>query len=397
MSQNIPEFFEKLKNNQQTPEEHRAFAEWLRNASPAEIDNVVKEFAEHFERLADKPFAGDERLFSLIERRIDQATLSENKNEVSLRAPQAIWWLKRISVAACLAAAVWIFYPQQQIPHAVNQQLSTESKNPILPGGDKAVLVLQNGRNIVLDARPDGTIAVEDGVKVDKSADGELQYTGLGSRDNSFNGLSYNLLKTPRGGQYRLVLADGTKVWLNAQSSIRFPAKFPPHNRVVELKGEAYFEVSKDKTRPFRVNINHTSIEVLGTHFNVMGYNDEAGVKTSLLEGSVRVSSGSQSKLIRPGEQALSDHSVIVSAASVNDAVEWKNGNFNFAHEKIESIMRKIARWYDISVEYQGKIADVSFVGTIPRSQSIHTVLGYLELTGVVHFKIQGRRITVMP
>ncbi|TBO44439.1 FecR family protein [Pedobacter kyonggii] len=397
MSQNIPEFFEKLKNNQQTPEEHRAFSDWLRNASPAEIDNVVKEFGEHFEHLAAKPFSGDERLFSLIEQRIDQASLSENEKKISLKAPRVTWWLKAISAAACLAAAVWLLFPQQQIPDAINQELATESKNPILPGGDKAVLVLQNGRNIILDGSQDGTIAIENGVKVDKSDDGELRYTGLGSKGVSFTNLSYNLLKTPRGGQYRLVLSDGTKVWLNAQSSIRYPAKFAPHSRVVELKGEAYFEVSKDKNRPFRVNINHTSIEVLGTHFNVMGYSDETGVKTSLLEGSVKVSSGSQSRLIKPGEQALSDHFVRVSEANVNEAVEWKNGNFNFAHEKIESIMRKIARWYDISVEYQGKIADVSFVGTIPRSQSIHTVLNYLELTGVVHFKIQGRRITVMP
>ncbi|XHR96133.1 FecR family protein [Mucilaginibacter sp. UC70_90] len=186
-------------------------------------------------------------------------------------------------------------------------------------------------------------------------------------------------------------------VWLNAASSLKFPVAFTGKERNVELSGEGYFEVAKNKAMPFRVTVNHSTVEVLGTHFNIMGYADEKSTNTTLLEGSVKIISGNKQKLIVPGEQARVNGEIEVAKVNATQAVEWKNGNFNFSHENIETIMRKVARWYNVTVQYQGTITNEGFVGTVPRSENITEVLNALELTGLVHFKIIERRVIVMP
>lgn len=209
--------------------------------------------------------------------------------------------------------------------------------------------------------------------------------------------MAYNTISTPRGGQYQLQLPDGSKVWLNAQSSLRFPARFIGNERLVTLTGEGYFEVAKDKAHPFKISINNMQVEVLGTHFNVMGYNDEPATTTTLLEGSVKIIKGGSVQKIVPGEQAIVKDGIRVAKVNAEEAIEWKNGNFNFSHEKLGSIMRRISRWYDVDIAYSQRTTGATFVGTIPRSTNITEVLKYLELTGLVHFKIEERRVTVMP
>jgi ferric-dicitrate binding protein FerR (iron transport regulator) len=199
-------------------------------------------------------------------------------------------------------------------------------------------------------------------------------------------------------------LADGTKVWLNAASSVRFPVAFTGKERKVEITGEAYFEVAKDKTKPFRVKANSSEIEVLGTHFNVNAYDDEASIKTTLLEGKVKISvpvSGRKSsyKSLFPGEQAeiSKDGKIKVKGhADTEEAVAWMNGHFQFKSADIKTVLRQIARWYDVEIEYRGNI-DLHFTGQLTRNENVSKVLNELMLTGEVHFKIDGRKIIVSP
>ncbi|HWW40381.1 FecR family protein, partial [Pedobacter sp.] len=200
--------------------------------------------------------------------------------------------------------------------------------------------------------------------------------------------------------QYQLKLPDGTLVWLNSASSLRFPTQFAGKERSVELDGEAYFEVAKNKEMPFKVHVRAMEVRVLGTHFNVMAYDDEESISTTLLEGSVKVSNALQTAVIRPGQQAsLKKSSGILGVEEVNtvEAIAWKNGKFLFADEDIETIMRRISRWYNVEVEYRGNLSDKNFAGSISRYENVSEVLKMLELTGTIHFKVEGRRIIVMP
>jgi ferric-dicitrate binding protein FerR (iron transport regulator) len=214
--------------------------------------------------------------------------------------------------------------------------------------------------------------------------------------------LAYNEIRTPRGGQYRVVLSDGTQVWLNAASSMRFPVVFPEGERRVELRGEAYFEVAKDTAKPFRVEAPGSLVEVLGTHFNVNAYDDESTVRTTLLEGRVSVRStrggmADRKRVLMQGQQAsvTQDGTVrVTSDADTEEAVAWKNGRFHFNSSDLRSIMRQVARWYDAEVVFEGD-PELHFTGQITRKDEVATVLRMLEMTGEVRFRIEGRRILV--
>ena len=283
---------------------------------------------------------------------------------------------------------------------ADKQKQFTSSTSHIKTGGNKAYLTLANGKRIVLTDSKNGTLAAQNGVQITKTADGQLVYTVIGDKNSSAN--NYNTIETPRGGQYQIRLPDGTNVWLNAASSLKYPSIFKGNERKVELKGEAYFEVAKNKQMPFRVITNNQTTEVLGTHFNVKGYLEEADTKTTLLEGSVKVVSAHSTGgvVIKPGEQAQlknnGDDRINIVDADMEEVMAWKNNYFRFNNENIQSIMLKISRWYDVSVEYEGAISNEEFNGTISRTKNIAQVLRMLEDTKGVHFKIEGRRIVVM-
>lgn len=305
----------------------------------------------------------------------------------------------RIAAAAVILivlsfSAYFILHKQQA------QQIANNKINDIHPGGNKAILTLGDGKQIVLTGAKNGKLAEQGATEINKTQDGQVVYTAGESPNSQL--ISYNTMSTPRGGQYHLVLADGTNVWLNAASSIKYPTAFAGKDRAVEITGEAYFEVAHNASKPFRVTANGQTVEVLGTHFNINAYGDEPVLKTTLFEGRVKVSKSGVTAILKPGQQAQiktggADQSIhVVNDANLEEALAWKNGYFVFDGEKLESIMRKVSRWYDVDVSYQQTMPDVAFGGTISRFENVSQLLDVLQRTGSVHFKVEGRRITVM-
>lgn len=263
------------------------------------------------------------------------------------------------------------------------------------PGKNKAILTLANGSRITLDDAANGNLAQQSGVQIVKTKGGQLVYNATPTTANAHE---QNTIETPYGGQYTIVLPDHSRVWLNAGSSLSYPVSFADSkSRLVQLKGEAYFEVAKDHVHPFIVKTDKQEVEVLGTHFNINSYTDEPTTLTTLLEGSVRVYSGTDHKILKPGDQAiLNTQGLKIGQANTEEVMAWKNGYFRFNDEKIESVMRKIARWYDVEIEFQGEISQEEYNGKISRFKSIAQVLDLLGSTNTVHFKINGRRILVL-
>ena len=271
------------------------------------------------------------------------------------------------------------------------------AKNDIPAGTNTATLTLANGKKIILDQTKEGLIATESGVGIRKSSSGSLMYSP-GASDENNSTAELNKLETAKGQQYQVTLPDGSMIWLNAASSITYPVLFSKKERLVEITGEAYFEVAKNKAVPFIVKSREQRIEVLGTHFNVSTYADDPAIKTTLLEGSVKVSvnGAKQSVLLLPGQQAsLSNGRLAIDRPDTEEVTAWKNGYFMFESEDIRAIMRKISRWYNIEVIYDGEIPNDRFSGTVDRYAKVSQILKKLQLTNKVHFKIQERRIIV--
>jgi transmembrane sensor len=269
---------------------------------------------------------------------------------------------------------------------------------PVIPGGNKAVLTLADGSTIVLDSAKEGALGSQGNTRIIKLDSGRLAYAASNSEAGAAP--SYNTISTPRGGQYQVVLPDGSQVWLNAASSLRFPVAFTGNERAVTLTGEAYFEVAQHAGKPFMVRTGSMQVNVLGTHFNVMAYPDEGRVKTTLVQGAVRVSQGSTSTLMQPGQQASIDdagNSFQITRPDIEDVMAWKTGEFRFRKTDISMIMRQIARWYDVDIIYQGDLSGVTLYGSMTRKENVAQLLELLEQTGMVHFSTSGRRITVMP
>jgi len=295
------------------------------------------------------------------------------------------------SIVLCFSVGLYFIAQRKATPLTAK----TELKN-ILPGGNKAVLTLADGTVVDLDDAKNGQIANQSGVIIRKAKNGQLEYIIKEMPQVAIKGS--NTIATPRGGQYQVNLPDGTKVWLNAATTLKYPYAFAKNERLVELNGEAYFEVSKDHTRPFKVKTDAQNIEVLGTHFNINAYRDEAIIKTTLLEGSVKVSNASRTINLHPGEQ--SKLNINTAKLTLNQQVDidkemaWKNNIFSFDDDDLQSIMRQISRWYDVDVVYQGKITSEKYIGEIPRSSNLAEVFKILELNHV-HIDAKGRVLTV--
>ncbi|MBB5638628.1 ferric-dicitrate binding protein FerR (iron transport regulator) [Pedobacter cryoconitis] len=338
----------------------------------------------------------------------DEAGLSEKElNEasdqmwLSLQQHKKQHWLKRYQTSGVYLAAAASIAVIVGIGLYLNQPESLPKSTPfkayandIPAGSNKAYLTLANGKKLVLTNLTNGTMLQEAGVKITKTADGQLVYTAVdqGSKAST----QYNSIETPRGGQYQLNLPDGTRVWINSASSLKYPASFASlKERKVELSGEAYFEVAKDKKHPFIVKSGKQEIQVLGTHFDVDAYPDEHTIKTTLLEGSVKLN---KQVILKPGEQAeLRGEKFNVSEVNVNDAIDWKNGEFAFTNEPLASILKKVSRWYDVDIVYTyAPLKMPTFTGSVSRSENISAVLKMLEETSNVRFSIEGRRISVL-
>lgn len=324
-------------------------------------------------------------------------------------------YLAVAGLAVLLGIGAWWFSRTQHTVSGDKGPATSIVTSDISPGGDKAILTLAGGERIVLDSARNGKLAQQGNVDLVVAGNGQLAY----KRDAGGNAdttpanarTGFNMLSTPRGGQYRVTLSDGTQVWLNAASSIRYPTAFTGKERVVEITGEAYFEVSPNENMPFTVKANGTDIHVLGTAFDIMSYENEAEQDITLTGGAVRVSKGNASRVLKAGQQARlaaaegskvaggSKPAVairVVDDADLEDVLAWKNNLFSFNDASIETVMRQLARWYDVDVKYAGAVSQ-HFNGNIPRGVGLSRVFVMLELTGKVHFSIEGRQIVVHP
>ena len=333
---------------------------------------------------------------------VEVARYEEIFEEISAKPKlrRSIRWPQIAAAAAMvllMAAAGW-FYTRENIWKKTTAE--AVAKNDIVPGGNKAYLTLANGKKITLTDAVNGTLASQSGVQITKAADGKLVYTALPQK-SATAASARNTIETPKGGQYQISLPDGSRVWLNADSRLSYPVSFAAQReRTVELNGEAYFEVAKDKDHPFQVKSGGQVIRVLGTHFNINSYQDEEAVKTTLLEGAVEVlplSGQLKSMVLKPGQQSvLTAAALQVKTVEVNDVVDWKNGEFIFDNEPLPGIMRKVARWYNIEVEYRNpQSRQNTFTGSVSKSDKIGSILKMLEKTSKLRFTVAGSKIIV--
>jgi transmembrane sensor len=363
---------------------HRLYDRWK------EAEELVVPDVEHPDTLRAE-------ILQTIHAGIEERT-GLRKNVIPLHKTN--WWryavAASIAVAVCLLSFYYFYSSLKNGPIASNSQKPTVKQSPILPGKDRAILTLADGSTIDVDSADGGLLARQGNTQI-LSKGGKIIYDPRHSA-GPFTG--YNTISTPRGGQYQLVLPDGTRVWLNARSSIRFPVAFTGAQRLVEISGEAYLEVAKDPGKPFIARVKNVEVEVLGTSFNLMAYGEEGKIATTLLEGAVRVSKGKEQHIMRPGQQAAwrdNGDFNLNNDADLEEVVAWKNGNFNFNNADIRTIMRQIARWYDVDVEFKDVEPGTRLGGIISRTEDIRQLLHEFEITGKVHFILNGRKITVTP
>jgi ferric-dicitrate binding protein FerR (iron transport regulator) len=303
-------------------------------------------------------------------------------------------WLWYAAAALLILAAAGGGYTWMTARPQREMVVVPESQD-IMPGGDKAILTLADGSKIALDSMGNAQIAKQGGTAIVKAAGGVISYHAT----NTSNQVLYNKISTPRGGQFQITLPDRTQVWLNAQSSLRFPTAFDGDNRTVELTGEAYFEVQKDAAKPFIVKVGEMQVDVLGTSFDVMAYPDEKNIQTTLVDGAVRVTAGEQVFQLAPGQQTQLQKNGkldVISIADIESITAWKNGYFKFNHSDLQSVMRQLSRWYEIDVNFQGPIPDFRFVGELKRKASLSTNLKILSYSQV-HFEVDGNTINITP
>lgn len=295
-------------------------------------------------------------------------------------------WTAAAAIVVLLAASGWWWM--------AGHQGRGKTYSDVAPGGNKAILTLADGSRIALDTAQTGQLAVQGQTRI-TGQHGEVTYKTTGNTAD----IAYNTMTTPRGGQYKLVLPDGSNVLLNAASSLRYPTAFTGGSRTVELTGEAYFEIAKNTTQPFIVKARGTDIKVLGTAFNVMAYDDEPGVRTTLVNGAVQVTTAAGTRTLEPGQLALAENGgLTVGDADTDKETAWTTGFFKFDHTDIQYIMREVARWYDIDVVYETTMnASDTYSGRISRNLPLSELTAFLEGNGIHHFRIDGRQLTVLP
>ncbi|SMD02011.1 FecR family protein [Pedobacter africanus] len=364
-----------------TAKERTAVEEWYLKFKETERPEITDTFVE----------SSTDRIWQRLEAQFD---LPEQTTTIPLHRRISTW---AAAAAIVLVALAGLFYHYSNGSIAERPGLANQSD--VAPGGNKAILTLANGKKISLNDAENGALAQQAGISISKTADGQLVYEPKAlDKELSPKEISYNTVETPRGGQYQISLPDGTKVRLNAASSLSYPATFAGQDqRMVQLTGEAYFEVAKDKQHPFTVKSKGQEITVLGTHFNVNAYADEPAVKTALLEGSVKISAGTVAVVIRPGQQAsLKNGNINIEEVNTSVMADWKAGKFRFKNEPLASILRRVSRWYDVEIVYSPGFKDMpTFTGSVSRFDNVSAVLKMLEETSDVKFSIEGKTIKV--
>jgi transmembrane sensor len=336
--------------------------------------------------------ASHDALFHGDENKVYHELLSRINDATGVRPMRTYWksWAAAASVAVLLATGIGLYFSK----HNVNQSTKQIAAGlPVKPG---VILTLSNGSQIVLSDAANGHIANQGNVSVTKAANGQLVYHIDESAEKQ-PAIAYNTISTPAGGQYMIVLPDKTTVWLNAKSSLKFPVTFQnAQERHVELTGEAYFEVTHNEQMPFKVSTGELITEDLGTAFNINAYADEPGISTTLVNGAVRVTAGNSQVMLHPGEQAHYQEKMIVSKVNVDGVIAWKDGYFRFDDETLESIMRTMSRWYNVSYVFEDEdLRKETFGIMATRAGNIFVLLSLLEKTGPARFKLEGSTITI--
>lgn len=369
----INSLIENHKNRTATEEEKVALLDWYRKTADQ-----------------DGTFPEEEKLVrSFMWERL--------KKDIGVSQKKRVLWPKLAAVAAIVIVLGAGLLFKKGVFGGKDKVENMTVVNEIKPGGNKAILILADGSRISLTDAKNGEIANQGSIKITKTADGQLLYVIDDLASQSSSQIEYNTIETPRGGQYQLQLPDGSRVWLNSSSSLRFPIHFSSANeRRVVLNGEAYFEVARDKLHPFRVETDNQEVEVLGTHFNINSFKDESGIRTTLLEGSVKVSSGNKSAVLTPGQQAEVGVNITIKNVKAEDAIAWRDGYFRFDDESLESIMKKLSRWYDVDVVYMDEgLKDEQFAAVAKRTSNASALLKMMEQTGNVKFEVKGSQILI--
>lgn len=382
-------YYEKLLqrylNGECSPGEITELYTWLRNSEAHRP--LLAAMQQEFEQVMQQPHEVPAALGDRVEARLLQ--------DINRKKVRPLFSRYRVAAAAVIllvtAAGLWWLTSSRSAkqPGSAKELAAFNKVNDVAPGTSKAMLTLADGSTVTLDSA--GNQVIQQGKTLVQQNNGQLMYEGKGEA------IGYNTLNVPRGAQFNIVLPDGSHVWLNAASSLRFPTAFTGKQRVVELQGQGYFEVAKDTARPFIVKVNTTEVQVLGTRFDIMAYADEKSLNTTLLEGAVRMKQGAFQQQLSPGQQAVLDYAsgrMSVRAVDVDEVVAWKTGFFEFDNASITVIMRQLSRWYDIEVSYLDNSTSRLFGGRISRNLPLSEILHMLEANGA-KFNLEGRRLTV--
>ena len=376
--QNLDQLLDKYKSGECTPDEIAFIESWYLTYKESHTEDL-----------------------SLAEREKDLDEVWRNLNWVSNKKRVVTW--PRIAAAAsillCLSTGGYYLLHKKQNQQQITQNHLPENVEDIAPGGNKATLTLSNGKQIILTGAQKGKIATQGKTSISKTADGQVVYTANVNEDSNST-LAYNTMTTPKGGQYWVILPDGSKVLLNAASSLTYPIAFKGKERKVELTGEAYFEVVHNTSSPFRVIAMGQTVEDIGTHFNINAYNDEQIIRTTLLEGRIKVSTGYQQAVLQPGQQSqINTNSErlnmrVIEHADEEEAMAWKNGLFELKGTSIQQVMCSAARWYDLNVIYEGEKPKLKLSGRISRNVNLSGLINILRYEGL-RCKIDGKNVTI--
>jgi ferric-dicitrate binding protein FerR (iron transport regulator) len=383
--------FERYYQQIASPEEKAELMELLDNVDDDELAGLTRAAWEN--QGTSQPLFTEAKSKEILHK-ILQGEISSGYAPVIKMNRRGFYWLRIVAAVFILSLGVgsYFFFNRNAAPHFAISPIKAV-QDIAAPTSAHAVITLINGKQITLDSAVDGLLTLQENVQTIKLSDGAIAYSGAATQ------LFYNTLSNPRGSQpIRIRLADRSMVWLNAESSLRYPVAFTGNERKVEITGEAYFEISHNVPLPFVVQKGNMKVNVLGTHFNVSAYDNEGEIKVTLLEGRVKVDKGTNEQLLSSGEQArLSPDDRIIrnKNADIRQVMAWKEGLFKFKDTNIEAIMRQVSRWYDVEIQYRGDFSNLNFGGTISRKANVSELLKLLEATESVRFIIEGRKIIV--
>lgn len=388
----------KIASGQYGQDELDRFIQFIRSAKTEQVNQILDVYKESLDQLERHSLQVNPDFIDRL-----RALKPQPKEDLSttplVKMRSGTAWFRWASVAAVLLLSVGGYFYLSNKNEKQHTIATVQAPADIqAPQSSRATITLASGQHIFLDSAANGNLVNQGNVQVVKLADGQIAYRGKGEE------MVYNTLTNPRGSKpVTVTLSDGTRVLLNTESSLTYPVAFSGKERNVEITGEAYFEVAHNGSMPFTVKKLHddAKVEVIGTHFNVNAYEDETAIKVTLLEGSVKVSKGQSSGILKPGQQAqLSSSSpmqiVKMETSGLDEVMAWKNGTFYFREADINTVMRQLARWYDFDVSYAGVVKEKFFLD-INRNTHVDNIFKILEATRGVHFKIEGKKITVLP